>query len=461
MSARFRIRTVSGQEMEFASLEVFSEFVRLGDLAPDDVVYDAETKEWSSAQTHPVVLELRISAEEAAAESAEAEKEVVQGPPTSSASPTELLPVLDEPGPPLSMGEIGLDLAPAPSQLTPDQEAAAFVAKMEAERAADVDAPADAPQGFTMEQGGPGAGTEPEPPPPPRHVEPRAAPIYEEPIRAPTPRYETTRAETAERPAPRRARTGPGVGRYAPFVIVVLALGAAAVYFGPELLTSAGTTTEPPPSDPVLSNEPPPAIAGDEEAVRRRAQERFLSVTQTALRGLDPIPEIWLRGRYLSAPSDYASVRAVWDEYLTTIREVRAGDAQRYEAAYTRALEDAQVDVAARTPRLTSALADFAAAAAPRNRHYDQVEALASAALRGHDALVQAEGTIAYEPAVGPAVSNDPVIEAAGRGPEAQALLERVLDSILGELQGPGGPGESANVREWVWAGLLDAVTNR
>jgi hypothetical protein len=150
----------------------------------------------------------------------------------------------------------------------------------------------------------------------------------------------------------------------------------------------------------------------------------------------------------------------VWEDYLTTIREVRAGDDQRYEAAYLRALDDARVEGPARTLRLASALTDFRAAAAVRARHYDHVEALATAALQGHDALVRAEGTIAYEPASGPAVSNDPVIEAAGRGAEAQALLEQVLDTILAELQGDGGPREAANVREWVWTGFLDAVAN-
>ena len=45
MSARFRIRTSGGQELSFASHAVFAEFVRSGDLSPDDVVYDAETRE--------------------------------------------------------------------------------------------------------------------------------------------------------------------------------------------------------------------------------------------------------------------------------------------------------------------------------------------------------------------------------------------------------------------------------
>ncbi len=52
------------------------------------------------------------------------------------------------------------------------------------------------------------------------------------------------------------------------------------------------------------------------------------------------------------------------------------------------------------------------------------------------------------------------MIEAVGRGPEAQALLNQVLDLMLAEVQGPDGPGQAANVREWVWTGFLEAVTN-
>jgi hypothetical protein len=346
--------------------------------------------------------------------------------------------------------------------MTPDQEAAAFVARMEAERAADLEVGADASlQGFTMEQGGLGVGgqlVEPVQPSRPEPVE-REGPVYR-----PEPRYEEPfRIERPVRTAPpQRKKAGSGAARrYAPFVIIVMALGVAGVYFGPDLLTSASGSREGTAPDSVVATPtPPPVIADNEEAVRRRAQERFLTATQAALRGLDPIPEVWLRGQYLAAPSDYANVRAVWDEYLTTIREVRAADDQRYRAAYLRALDDARVQGAARTLRLASATTDFQAAAAGRALHYDRVEALATAALRGHDALAEAEGTIAYQPASGRGVSADPVIEAVGRGPQAQALLNQVLDTILAELQGPGGPGESANVREWVWAGLLDAVTN-
>jgi len=451
MSARFRIRTSSGQEMEFASLEVFSEFVRLGDLAPDDVVYDAETKEWSSALTHPVVLQIQLDAEEAA---------LAPAPQPLEAGPESATPSADTPAQePISIGEIGLDLAPAQSRLTPEQEAAAFVAKMAAERASDLEAPLEQSiQGFTMEQPGLGSQVPEPPPPPPRRVEPRPSPLERDPPHRGPVRKESARAEPLR---PSKEKRASGVSRYAPFIIVVLALGGVAVYFGPELLRSeAGNGDQPTLDTPPVSDEPPPEIADNEESVRRRAEERFLSATQSALRGLDPIPEVWLRGQYLAAPSDFPNVRTVWEAYLSTIREVRSGDDQRYEAAYVRALDDARVDGAARTLRLASALTDFRAAAPARMRHYDRVEALATAALTGHDALVRAEGTIQYEPASGPRVSNDPVIEATGRGAQAQALLEQVLDQILAQLQGNGGPQEASRVRDWVWTGLLDAVAN-
>jgi hypothetical protein len=172
------------------------------------------------------------------------------------------------------------------------------------------------------------------------------------------------------------------------------------------------------------------------------------------------IPDIWLHGSYLAAPSDHAAVRQAWNDVLTLVRQVRAGDNERYRAGYLRALEDARVDPSTRTLRLAAAVAEFQGRVAPRAAHYDRVEALATAALRGHDALVEAEGTIAYEPASRTPVSGDPVIEAVGRNPEAQALLDQVLDMILAELNEPRGPGRAANVDEWVWDGILTAVTN-
>jgi hypothetical protein len=450
MSVRFRIRTSQGQEISFASHEMFAEFVRSGDLSPDDVVYDAETREWSSARTHPVVLQIELESEE----EAEVER-------TDSG---------------VGAADIGLDLAPAPDEMSPEQEAAEFVKKMEAERASSRQFDEDPSFGFTMEHGSSGLLDSMTPVPEPEEPKP-ARPAPPPPPRRPAARREEPRRQEAWRDEPREApsrksskaearaskkKAGSGSGpRYAAIVVVAAAVVAGGVYFGPQLFQAVEDGAVSTGQDSVVLPPPPPPLIPDtEEALRERAQERYLTTTRALLRDLPPIPDIWLRGAYLAAPSDYPQVREVWDLYLTTIRQVRAGDNERYRAGYNRALDDARVEGSSRPLRLAAAMADFQGAVGPRAAHYDRVEALAMAAIQGHDALVQAEGTIAYEPAATTPVSGDPVIEAVGRNPKAQELLDEVLDVILAQLQAPDGAGRSANVGEWVWSGLLDAVAN-
>jgi len=234
----------------------------------------------------------------------------------------------------------------------------------------------------------------------------------------------------------------------------LIVVAAAPDLFGPsEGDDASGAATD------SISLPPPPSLIPDtEESLRERATERYLTATRALLGDLPPIPDSWLSGAYLAAPSDYPQVREAWNQYLTTVRQLRQGDADRYRVAYRGAMDDAGVGSSARTLRLANAVSAFQNDGLAREEHYAHVEALASAALRGHDALVEAEGTIAYEPAATTPISGDPIIQAVGRSPEAQALLDQVLDMILLEMSGPGGPGQAAVVREWVWDGFLDAV---
>jgi len=438
--ARFRIRTKEGQEITFASHEVFAEFVRSGELSPEDVVYDAETREWSPARTHPVVLQIELEPEEAARAAGAGEPDADFG---AASTDDEGLEAIKASAP---VEAIDLELA-----LTPEEEAAAFVAKMEAERATERGLQEDVPW-LRVENSSSGVAEELGVPRAPRRP----------PQREPWGRELSPRSEApAAMPAARKRREPSRGRRYAPLAILGLAAAAAAVYFGPDLLAPAmGGGTEPGTDNAAEPPPPPPAIADTEESLRARARERFLTSTQTALRNLPPVPDIWLRGSYLAAPSEYPRVPEVWQLYLETIRDVRAGDDERYRQAYLRALDEARVEGGARTLRLTSAVTAFQGAGAPRAAHWERVEAVATAALRGHDALVSAEGTIMYQPATGPSLSADPVIEAVGRSPEAQALLNQVLDVILRELHAEDGPGEVRNVREWVWDGFLEAVTS-
>ena len=484
MSARFRIRTTQGQEISFASNEMFEEFVRGGDLDGDDVVYDAETREWAPARTHPIVLQIELDAERA-----KSTQEV--GAPGDPRIGGDEVPAAD----------LGLELAPAQEQPTPEEAAAAFVKKMEAERQSERPFEADSGLGrIRMEQGGSGLidGIMDVPAPPkkparPQPEAPRPAPTRRASTRRPEPKSEAAKGppgkptpsarpttpsmppqprkpdrapqRTSASTAPKPKKSGSGKGaKVALFLVLGVAAGAAGVYFAPSVLSPS--LDAPGPGSPVEtapqpSPEPTPALIPDtEEAVLERAHELYLAETQRILRVLEPIPDVWLQGRYLAAPSDYTEVRDAWSVYLTLVREVRAGDEDLYRTSYERALDDARIAEPARGPRLATAMTAFQADAPDREAHFQRVERLAAAAIQGHDVLLEAEGTIAYEPATGPTVSGDPVIEAVGRSAEAQSLLDDVLDGVLAEVQAEGGPGQMSGIRAWVYEGLLDAVAN-
>jgi hypothetical protein len=185
-----------------------------------------------------------------------------------------------------------------------------------------------------------------------------------------------------------------------------------------------------------------------------------MAAMRRELNGLPIIPGIWLDGRYLAAPSEYPQVRAIWQEYLNRIQEARASEVEHYSDAYLSALDDARVTGSTRTLRLASAVSAFRASAPQRAGYYTRVEELAAAALHLHDQLAAVEDSISYEPAVGPAVSADPVIEAAGSNPATQQLLDAALDHVAEALYAGGlGPVEASRVPTWVLEGLREAVT--
>jgi hypothetical protein len=464
MSVRFRIRTPGGQELTFASHETFLEFVRSGDLAPDDLVYDAETGSWSSAQTSPAVLEVEM------------EREVTVDAEASDAAPDETAATADDGGLGVD-GILGLELAPVPS-LSPEDAAKAFVAKMEAERQASPDYVASEQPlgGVTREDSTSLASMLDSPPPPPATP---GGPLHggraarlgrsDESHLRPGPTFaEAQRAEaaaSAPKPRGQTAPRGSGGGRFVMMAVVVAILGAGA-YFGYPLLrdapVDAGGDTVPGalPVDPVPPPVRAPVIESTPTAVRERALERFLTATQTALRDLPNVPTEWGEGRYFSAPSDFPEVLDVWQTYLSMIRSVRQGDAARYRAAYESALDDAGITGDARVERLSQGFAAFAGAQALGVAHFDRVEALASAAIQTHSALLEAEGLILFDPG-GTAGAQEGLGRGAyGRDPDSQQLLDQVLAVLSERLDADGfGPRSGSNVREWVWNGFLDAFT--
>lgn len=481
MTVVFRIRTSAGQELSFASREMFEDFVRAGDLAPDDLVYDGETGSWSPARTHPMVLDIQyeLDADAEGKKDAEAKPDARAKTGAEEDSPAEGDPAADEASGSGGDGSgaestadnaFGLSLAPT-DELTPEDEQRVFLEQLEAEREGDLDVgPSlrDSLSGFTSDTLAPRDEAPPRAPDPPP---PRPEPSRRTPDRGRAP----VTTETKSAPAP-----SGGTGRAARLLVLaglVIGGGYAGYQFwsaesqpdvqepvpqtaGPEAVGSGAagpeaepveTETEPDPVVPEPGPEPTPeaVIPDTPGAVLERAQERYLASTQAEFRGLQSIPHVWPEGPYLTVPSDYPEVVDVWQDYRSTIRAVRQADTDRYRSAYEAALDDAAVTGEARQERMDTAMAGFAASEEFRRAHFDRVEALATAAIQSHNALVEAEGLLLYD-ATG----------STGRNAESQLLLDQVLELLEGALDADGeGPSSGGNVREWVWDGFLDAVT--
>jgi len=258
-------------------------------------------------------------------------------------------------------------------------------------------------------------------------------------------------------------------------LMAILALGVlgGGAYFGTQFVQRLPATATPDGDDgvdpvetgPIEIVPPPPApepvIGSAEPVVRERALERFLTSTQSLIRDLPSIPDVWPEGEYLTRPSEHSDVLDIWQNYLATIRRVRAGDDDRYRVAYQAALDDAAVQGEAREIRLSAAMSDLAAVASLRVAHYDRVEALASAAIQSHTALLEVEGLILFDVTGTTGVQDGIGVATYGRDAATQLLLDQVLDLLSATLDGDGlGPGGAVNVREWVWDGFLDAVAN-
>jgi len=478
MTVLFRVRTSAGQELSFATHEMFEDFVRSGELSPDDLVYDGEIGSWAPARTHPLVLEIEYEDEESThpdkppvessleSEEVEPATEVPPSGEGEGAIPTSTADS-ESPGSAGSGDAFGLDLAPAADLMSVDEAAQAFIEKMDAEResAADMIVPGTGGmQGFTMENpDGSGAVAQPE-----------ATPVRP----PPTPRPERVRRDAEPRPRtttdpPQRPKEGSRGGAKVLMGVMVMGVLGAGAYFGVQSIQRSAADATPDGEAPVEAAEtttievlpPPPvleAVIGSTEAVvRERAQERFLTSTQAVIRDLRSIPDVWPEQAYLTLPSGYPDVLEIWQDYLATIRRVRSGDDDRYRTAYEAALDDAAVQGEARDTRLQVAMSDLAAVASRRNEHYDRVEALASAAIQSHNALLQSEGLILFDVTGTTGVQNGIGLGAYGRDADSQLLLDQVLDLLSATLDGDGlGPGDGTNVREWVWDGFLDAVAN-
>jgi hypothetical protein len=503
MTMRFRIRTQGGQELSFASREMFEAFVRAGDLAPADLVYDSETASWAPARTHPIVLEIEY-----------ADTQPSHGP--DAPIPAPRAPAADDP--------FGLTLAPAPSashaespargdapreskdasheasigaleftlapqrEVSPEDASRAFVEKLQLEREAEgeewgsdglgrirmetpggradqvIEAAAPTPAA-SSDRGRPERGPFDSRPRPER---PSAPPLREPP--------RSSRHDEGSEPPPlaRPPRESPRWrGRRIAGLLglgLIMAAGAASGVAlsnraarqalepsGPDMPIGAIPVAPAPDASPSGRR---PGIPRDESAVRGRAHELFLTATQAELRDLPPLPDAWPGAEYLMLPSGSPEVVGVFQQYLQTARALRGTDEARYRVAYQAALEDAGVDGEEAVDRLDAAMGDFAGTAERRDAHYERIERLASAAIGSHEALLEAEGLLVSGAPVNSADLSRLGAGVSGRDRDSQFLLEDVVTALEEALDGGGaGPRTPGNVRAWVWDGILDAVT--
>lgn len=451
MDARFRIRTRDGREMTPRTVEIFSDLVRSGVVRPDDLVHDAFRGDWVPAASHPmvrlfqdplVVDPLSPSLEARLAE--EARDAAV------TASSGELKGVED-------LSELALVDVPVPD---PEMEAQAFIQRMEEERRSDPDR-ALLEEEITLESSGGRALAFPEDPSPP--IPSRTA--------EPEPRFRTDIARDvwADRttlggppPAPvwrKRRHLGGRGGLVAAAMALTLLGGLLALGWGPSLLSGAAE------EDGVAraamaAPSVPRGLPASEEQVRESAFRGFLAQVDAVrdTQGLGEVPSEWLEGRYLSDAEAYPEVREYFRGALRYVDAVEGQERELYRAAYLAAAEEAGISGPVRSLRLATALEDFTREAPARAVHYQRMRELADAALALHDVMVTLGDRVTYEPIRGRDVSADPVLEAAGADPEAQALLEVALDRVLAAMTRSDGTGAGARdqVSSWLVQGLAE-----
>ncbi len=395
MRARFRIRKQDGGELTPGSLEAFTRLVRSGEIEELDLIYDALTGEWAPARAHPVY------------------RTVLDGMH------------LEE--------DLGLSLVPPKPEPSREDAARAFIAEMEEERRDDPDRPEQLPDVLLLDRAAVELSRDAQPEPP---------------VLAP---------EAAARKRPRvRPKPGPQRG---PMLLMLLGsslLVAAVIAF----LRTKASLLEARSTGVVMSVNTVRALPALERETRRRAVETMQAGARALMREVQAgaIPEGWLDGRYLSNAAEYGDVRDAWYAYHAFVRELRTRESRLHGAAYLGALDAESVDGALRSLRLARARSDFAAGRAHREEVYGRIEELSLAALALHELLTQHTGSIRYEPAAGPRLSADPVLEAAGTDSASQLLLERALDRVLSALALDGrGAMETARVPDWV-TGSIDQV---
>ncbi len=452
MSVRFRIRR-GDEELQADTVEEFVELVRAGRVSEGDLVHDALAGGWAPARSHDAwrrAVEADAEPEPPAAEDQPEPSEAeAEGPDAGGDAQTDQP---DAGGP----TEPELTLV-AEEERSPEEEAEAFIAAMEEERAQDPDRPTlgddvglvSGSSTLTMDGGGARA-AEPSPPPEPRPADERPA------VEPPAPPRQ--RGPSPSRPAAEpgawaeAAEASPGSRRRAAGILIfaILALaGTAAVAHPAFRFTEAFPRTE----EPAPEARAPAAPLTDAE-LRVEAARGFVHRVDSVRAGfaLPTVPDSWLEGRYLAEASAYPEVGEFWTEYLRYLEVMDAAEEELYREAYLAALDRGRMEGPVRSLRLARAMGDFRGLASEREDIYARLWEMAQAARALHVVALEREDAIDWEPARGERLSADPVTEAASADPEVQAELDAALDRVLDALYvaTEGGRAVQGAVPDWL-----------
>lgn len=452
MEARFRIRAQDGQVLEPRTMEIFAELVRSGVVRPEDEIYDSLTGTWVAAGRHPMVALFQdplvthpsaagVSRRPAVEDAADAGGARASDPGRDERAEGDPLP---------------LDLVSV-SEPSPEEAQRVFIEKMEEERRQDPELSVELPLLEGKYPSEAQAAPEPEPAPAPAVVEREerrgdaggVPPDVEIPLVIGPRSHDRVSPLNASRRRWRKAGA----------VALVLLLPVVVVGMSMRLSTPARGSGE---AEVVAADgraaPAPRPVPLTEEQVRDEAYAVFLEGVEAI--GVEltvgEVPEAWLEGFYLADPEGHPEVREFWEGFLDWVERADEREVTLYREAYLNAAARAGLSGPVRSLRMASAAGDFEASRPERAAHYARVRELSRAALALDDLMVALRGRITYEPMRGRRVSADPVLEAAGTDPRAQALLEAALDRVLLALNGPNGAGVSdrREIPDWLVEGL-------
>lgn len=478
MRFRFLFLNEKGEEVELPSLEALQRQFEAGTLTADTLLYDALTREWAPARSHPVCeLFFEEMAKEGSAQAGTSDQgtkgknqgtkgkeEAAAEPELSPAALEEDLPAL-EPAPEAGMeqetlraflesrererkdeelrasssdGEVTL-VDPAQETVSRSTARAAFrKAADEEERRR-----TDSPYADTGEEA-----------PRPRTDSWPAAPGETAPAPGTTPvsawqAFNTRRRRRGNpgtpRPRNRRTARSGGETRQAALLVLLLGVGGWGImesWSDPvqgALLVGEATAHETPrPPQPEVA--PGPLVPSIREAHQAAFNDMVVGMesVRARMRVGDP-PRHWMGGPYLADARGFPEVVGYWKRYQTFVDTLRAQEEEFFRNGFVEQMRAQGISGSALSIRVARALQDFRADAPRRAKHYDAMDSLATASLGLHDFLVERHLDIRYTP-VDQGLTEDPILEISTTGTAVREELWTHLDRLLDALDQVAGP---------------------